>query len=148
MGGSMYVFARWRLCAPPFNTYFLRQAESISQTASQSVQPFFSTAHRRLSVHFTMGPPPPSKLPLPTRDLDSRDLIHISSGPLESPTQTASRSVQTFLPGSLPSQYHDRQTDHATRSVTIGRIYVRSTAMRRNNGLFITNSLPNMKENR
>jgi len=27
----------------------------------------------------------------------------------------------------------DRQTDHATRSVTIGRIYVRSTAMRSNN---------------
>jgi len=27
----------------------------------------------------------------------------------------------------------DRPTDHATRSVTIGRIYVRSTAMRRNN---------------
>jgi len=28
----------------------------------------------------------------------------------------------------------DRQTDHATRSVTVGRIYVRSTAMRRKNG--------------
>ena len=27
----------------------------------------------------------------------------------------------------------DRQTDHATRSVRIGRIYVRSTAMRPNN---------------
>ena len=27
----------------------------------------------------------------------------------------------------------DRPTDHATRSVTIGRIYVRSTAMRPNN---------------
>jgi len=27
----------------------------------------------------------------------------------------------------------DRQTDHATRSVTIGRIYVRSTALRPNN---------------
>jgi len=27
----------------------------------------------------------------------------------------------------------DSQTDHATRSVTIARIYVRSSAMRRNN---------------
>ena len=27
----------------------------------------------------------------------------------------------------------DRWTDHATRSVTVGRIYVRSTAMRPNN---------------
>jgi len=31
------------------------------------------------------------------------------------------------------ADYCDRQTDHATRSVTIGRLYVRSTAMRFNN---------------
>jgi len=31
----------------------------------------------------------------------------------------------------------DRPTDHATPSVTIGRVYVRSTAMRPNNTVFI-----------
>jgi len=54
-------------------------------------------------------------------------------GPSEPTTQTASRSLQPFLQGSLVRQTDrltDRQTDHATRSVTIGRIYVRSTAMR------------------
>jgi len=45
-------------------------------------------------------------------------------GPPESKSQTASRSVQPFLHGSLLWQT-DRQTDgRQTRSVTIGRIYV------------------------
>ena len=52
-------------------------------------------------------------------------------GPPESSTQTSSGSVQPFLKVSLVWQT-DRQTDHASRSVTIGSIYVRSTAMRPN----------------
>ena len=47
----------------------------------------------------------------------------------ESITQTASRSLQPSLQGSQLWQT-DRQTDHATRSVTICRTYVRSTVMR------------------
>jgi len=78
--------------------------------------------------------PFPSKLPLPTGDLDLH-LIHGSLGPPESSTQTASRSVQPFLQGSLVWQT-DRQTDHATRSLTTGRIYVHTTAMRPNNAVF------------
>jgi len=68
---------------------------------------------------------------------------HLIHGPLSQPqssTQTASRSVQPFLQGSIVRQSDrrtdrpiDRLTDHATRSVTIGRNYVRSTAMRPNN---------------
>jgi len=53
--------------------------------------------------------------------------IDPSSGSLgqpESSTQMASQSVQSFLHGSLLWQT-DRPTDRATRSVTIGRIYVR-----------------------
>ena len=42
-------------------------------------------------------------------------------GPPESSTQTASRSCQPFLPGSLGN----RPTDHATRSVTIGGAHSR-----------------------
>jgi len=65
-------------------------------------------------------------------------LIHGPLGPPKSSTQTASRSVQPFLQGSLVWQT-DRQTDRPadrpryTRSLTIDRIYVRSTAMRSNN---------------
>jgi len=62
-------------------------------------------------------------------------------GPPKSWTQTAARSVQPLLEGSLvwqTDQPTDRPTDHATRSVRIGRIYVRSTAMRPNNNTTIT----------
>ena len=61
-------------------------------------------------------------------------------------TQTASRSVQPFLQGSLV-----RQTDRPryTRSVTIGRTYVRSTAMRpNNNSTHVTNNNSEMEHNR
>ena len=78
------------------------------------------------------GPPlPPHNCPFSWRDVDLH-LIHGSLGSPESSTQTASRSVQPFLHGSLLWQT-DRQTDHATQSVTIGRMYVRSTAMWANN---------------
>jgi len=77
----------------------------------------------------------PKSLPLPMGDLNPH-LIHGPLGPPKSSTQTASRLVQPFLQGSLVWQTDrptDRQTDHATRSLTIDRIYVRSTAMRSNN---------------
>ena len=63
-------------------------------------------------------------------------VIHGSLGPSESSTQTASRSLQPFLHGPLvwlTVRPTDRLTDHATRSVRMGRMYIRSTAMRRNN---------------
>jgi len=93
----------------------------------------FCAAHRRVSLYFAMGHPFPrsSKLPLPMGDL-GRHLKDDCFGPPESTTQTASRSVQPLLQGSLLRQT-DRRTDLATRSVTIGRIYVRNTAMPPNN---------------
>jgi len=69
----------------------------------------------------------PPKLPLPTGE-SGPQLVHGSLSPPESSTQTASWSVP-LSQGSLVWQT-DRPTDHATRSVTIGPIYVRSTAMR------------------
>ena len=54
-------------------------------------------------------------------------------GPPESLTQTASLSHQKFLHGSLGDSPTDRPTDHATRSLTIGGIYVRSTVIWYNN---------------
>jgi len=114
---------------------FSGQFEPVTQTVSPSVQPFLYTNDRRVSLYFTMGYPPPSKLPLPVGDVDP-DLMHGSLGPPKSSTQTASRLFQLFLQSSLMWQtgrQTDRPTDHATRSVTMGCIYVRSTAMRPNN---------------
>jgi len=48
---------------------------------------------------------------------------------LDSASQTASRSLQPFCRTYYCHRPTDRPTDHTTRSVTIGRIYVRSTAM-------------------
>ena len=46
-------------------------------------------------------------------------LIYSSSGPLESTSQTSTRSVQPYLQGSQSLQT-DKRTDHATQSVAIG----------------------------
>ena len=53
-------------------------------------------------------------------------LIHASLDPPESTSQTASRSVQRFLQGWAHGRdgQTDRQADHTTPCVTIGRIYV------------------------
>jgi len=61
----------------------------------------FCTDDHGVSLYFTMGRPfPPSKLSFPMGDLDPH-LIHGSLGPPEFSTQTAPRSVQPFLQGSL-----------------------------------------------
>ena len=56
-------------------------------------------------------------------------LIHAFLSPSESTIQTASRSVQPFFAGLtiVTERQTDRQTDHATLSLTVGRICVRST---------------------
>jgi len=48
------------------------------------------------------------------------DETGVSLSPPESSTQTASRSLQLFLPGSLGDRPTDRPTDHAIRLATIG----------------------------
>jgi len=70
--------------------------ESSTQTASWSVQPFLHRRPQRIPILYNGTPLPPSKLPLPIRDLDPH-LIHGSLGPLESSTQMISHSVQPFL---------------------------------------------------
>jgi len=95
----------------------------------------FCAAQRRVHVPYSLlynGPRlRPSKLPLPTGDLDPR-LTHDTFGPPESSTQTEFRSVESFCICIGLTTVTDRPTEHVTPSVTTGRIYVslRSTAMR------------------
>jgi len=97
----------------------------------------FCTPHRGVSLcALQWAAPLPVKIPPPVVDLDPH-LIHGSSGPLESSTQTASRSLELFLQGSLLWQT-DRPTDHTSRSVTIGCICVHSTTMWPENWLIAT----------
>jgi len=90
------------------------------------------TDDRRVSLYFTMGRLFSSKnLPRPMG----------GSGPpsntwFPGPTQVLNpkgSSIGAAVFAGL-SSVTDRPTDHATWSVRIGRIYVRSTAMRPNNG--------------
>ena len=99
---------------------------------SWSVQPsqpcLHGSRHAGQSLHFTMGRPfclktDPSDAVLSclyTMQLTSA-LTHLIMVPKVHPT--TSRSVQPFLQGPRSWQT-DRQTDHDTSSVTIGRIYV------------------------
>jgi len=101
---------------------FLGPPESIPQTA-WSVQPFFCAAHGRASLSFTMGcPSPPQNCP-----------SHGGSGSLSNTWflgPTWPHNPNGILMGStvfawlttVTVRLTDRQTDHATRSVTIGRI--------------------------
>jgi len=93
----------------------------------------FCTDDRKVFLYFTMGRPfPPQNCPFSLGS--GPHLIHGSLGPPESSDLNPNGiSIgAAFLQSSLVCQT-DRQTDHATRSVTIGRIYVRSTTMRPNN---------------
>ena len=105
----------------------LGSIESSTQTASRLVKPFLHSSPQSVPILYNE---PPSLLQIaPSHE----GCLHGSLGPPESSTQTTSRSVQPFLQGLLYcGRPTDRPTDHASRSVTVGRIYVRSTAMRPN----------------
>ena len=109
---------------PPSNTRFIRSNRlSISNGISIGSAVFAQlTAKRPYTLHWAA--PCPQNCPLQWGDLDSH-LIHDSLSPSEPITQTASRSVQPFLQAHDYDRQTDRPTDHATGSVSLGRIYVR-----------------------
>jgi len=81
-----------------------------------------------------MGRPSPSKI-APFHGGSGSHLIGPTRVPNGQPNGILVGSA--VLAGSLVRPI-DRRTDHATRSVTIGRIYVRITAMRPNNNKLMT----------
>jgi len=115
---------------PPSNTWFLRPIRAHNPNGIPIGLAVF--AQTTVVCPYTLqwdAHSPPNICPFPWGDLDS-DVIHGSPGPPKSSTQTAARSVQPFLQGSLVWQ---TERPRYTRSLRIGRIYVRSTAMRPNN---------------
>jgi len=75
----------------------------------------------------------PSKFPFPLGDVD-RHLIYGSLGSLEPSTKKQHLDRFSRFAGltTVTDRQTDKPTDHATRSVTIGCIYVRGTAMQPN----------------
>jgi len=98
----------------------------------RQMDPFshFCTAHGRKSLLSNGTPLSPLEI-APSDGGSDPHLIRGSLDPPEFSAPTPSRSVQPFF-AELTS-VTNRQADHATRSVTIDRTYVRSTAMRSNN---------------
>ena len=82
-----------------------QHAESLSEPTAETASllqgfSFFCTAHRIMSLYFTMGRPfSTQNCPFPWGSGPPSNTF--SLGPLESSTQTTSRSVQPFLQGSL-----------------------------------------------
>jgi len=108
-------------CEPPSNTWFLGP---ITQTASQSVQPFLHSSLQSVHILYNGFPLFPSKLPLPMGDLAPPPNTWFLQQP-ESSSQMASRSVEPFLQGLLL-----RQTNGPRYSVSNNRPYlVYSTVM-------------------
>jgi len=91
MDGSI-VFARWRQCASPCNMCFLKRTRvKISNGIS---------IKGRNKCTLQLAAPFPLKVALSYEELNLH-LIHDSLGPPESSTQTASRSAEPLLLGSL-----------------------------------------------
>jgi len=104
----------------------LSPSKPKTQTVSWSGQPFLY----RWPIAYNGTPLSPSNCPFPWGIWTPSNTGFL--GPPESSTQTESQSVQLLLQGSLLWQT-DRRTDHTTRSVTIDRIYIHTTAMWPNN---------------
>ena len=79
-----------------------------------------------------MGHQFPLLLPIPMRDVDPR-LIHGSLGHPSPQPKWYLDQFSHFCGAHYCDRLTDRLTDHTTRSVTVGGIHVRSTAMQYNN---------------
>ena len=110
----------------PYNSAYLNLPESTSQTASRSVQPFLHCSQQSPILSYTLqwatGHHP--LLPLEITHSHREYGLHLIHGSLGSPKSTTLFSGFAGL-----TIVTDRQTDHATPSVTTGRIYVRGNAM-------------------
>jgi len=102
----------------------------------------FCTDDRRVSLYFTMGRPmgrpfSPQNRPFPWGIWTPSNTWFL--GPTRVPNLNGISIGAAVFAGltSVSDRRTDRLTDHATRSVTIGRIYVRSTALRPNNNTFL-----------
>jgi len=124
------VYARWRQCASLCNAS-LGPPGSTSHTASQSVQPFFAEFTAQSVFIFYSGPPL-SRWRVPVLvggSWSPSNARFLWAHPSPQPKRQLDRFNSVCRAHDRVRQA-DRQTDHATRSVTIVRIYVRSTAMR------------------
>ena len=105
----------------------LGQPESTTETASRPVQPFFAQLTAECPyILYNVLLLPPSKLALPIRIWTSSNTWFLG------PTRVI--NLNSISTGSAVfarlTTVTDRPTDHTTRSITTGRMYVRRTTLR------------------
>jgi len=115
----------------------LSPTESKSQTASRSVQPFF-TAHGRESLYFTMPLLPLKIAPSHGESVPLSNTWFLGPTEVHNPNGTSIGSAVFAGLTIVTDRPTDRPTDHAT-PVTVGLIYVRIVLLC---GLIITRKRP------
>ena len=100
--------------------------ESKSQTASQLVQLFLHRPPHCSVLYFTMAAPSPQNSPFPWGTWTPSNTWFLGTTSVVNPNRI---SITSAVFAGLTTGT-DRQTDHTIRSVTVGHIYIRSTAMR------------------
>ena len=126
------ISSHWRHLANTIE--LLHPSAHLSPQSKRQIDRFsrFCTAACRVSLYFTMVRPfLPQNCPFPWGWGSGPHVIHASLGPAESSTQTATRSRQPFLQGSLV-----RQTDRLRRWVlsVFGLCRLQTTLLVGNNG--------------
>jgi len=126
-------------CGPHLIHATLGPSQSITQTASRSVQPFLHSSWHSLAILYNGPPFLPYNYPFPwgiwtpsnTLLLGSilghnPNGISIGSVIFAQMTPECPYTLQRAVPWQTDQQT-DKSTDHATPSLTIGHMYVRST---------------------
>jgi len=90
---------------------------------SQQLLSSCCTARCRETQYFTMGHPSPQNCPFAWTDLDPHLYMVVCAHPSPQTKRHLDR-FSDFCRGDVRDRQTNRPTDHATRSVTIGRIYV------------------------
>jgi len=107
--------------------------ESTTHTANRSVQPFLHSWLQNVPIFYNGSPISPSKLPIPIGGIWTPcNTWFLGPTRVLKPNGNSIASAVFARLISVTDWPTDRPTDHATRSVAIGRMYLRSTAMRRN----------------
>ena len=127
----------WGILAPS-NTCFLGPPKSITQTASRSFSRLLHRSRQSVPILYNWPPFPFKITPFHGECWPPSNTWFFGLTRVFNPH---ANSIGSAVFARLTS-VTDRPTDHATQSVTIGRICcVRSTAMRPNNNIVLNNEL-------
>jgi len=110
----------------------LSQPKSIPQMTSGSFQPFLCNSWQTVLIYYSGPPPFPQNCAFHGWILTPSSTWFLGPTWIHNPNSISVGSA-IFAGLTIVTDRPDRQTDHTTPSVTIGRIYICSTVMRPNN---------------